>query len=397
MLSSDLIQVSLRQLYRQKRRYRSVIIGIALGIAGLVTVFTMGDSVESDLGRNLEILGSATVLKAHFDFDRSTRWHHGQYHEKDMEDIKKLPGVRTVSPMVWSMDQLMRFNKGTMRGRVLGVDESFFETIFIPISTGRGITAADVEARNSVCVIGKTVMEQLFKNGIEPVGKVIDISGHMFQVVGLMGGVEDRSLFETVIIPISVARSRIQSMYEIREILVRGFNWDVVQTLQQEILGVLARNQPGYADAMVVKAFPERVEAIKRAVFLTKLFIYASLVVTILLGGLGITNVMLAAVRERTTEIGLRKAVGATEGMIMSQFLLEAVTISLMGAGIGMFVGFISVEVLKRLLGTVPTYEVFAASLVGGVLFGVVLGIASGYLPARKASKLDPSEAMRFE
>jgi putative ABC transport system permease protein len=397
MLSSDLIQVSLRQLYRQKRRYRSVIIGIALGIAGLVTVFTMGDSVEGDLGRNLEILGSATVLKAHFDFDRSTRWHHGQYTERDMEDIKKLPGVRTVSPTVWSWGHKMWFNQVTMSGRILGADETFFDTFYIPIATGRGITTADVQSRNSVCVIGKTVVEFLFKNGVDPLGKVIEISGHMFQVIGVMGGVEDRSLFETVIIPISVARSRIQGMYEIRDIYIRGANWDVVQPLQHEVLGVLARNQPGYADAMVVRTFPERVETIKRAIFLTKLFIYASLVVTILLGGLGITNVMLAAVRERTTEIGLRKAVGATERMIMSQFLLEAVTISLMGAGIGMFVGFISVEVLKRLLGTVPAYAVFAASLVGGVLFGVILGIASGYMPARKASKLDPSDAMRFE
>ncbi len=397
MLSSDLIQISFRQLYRQKRRYRSVIIGIALGIAGLVTVLTMGDSVEGDLGRNLEMLGSATILKATFDFDRSTRWHHGQYFEKDVEDIRKLPGVKTVSPAVWSWGHIMRFNNIAMKGRVLGVEESFFETFYIPVEHGRGITASDVEAKSSVCVIGRTVVEYLFKNGVDPIGKVIDISGHMFQVVGVLGGVEDRTLFDTVLIPISVARTRMQGMYEIRDIYARGANWDVVQPLQEEILSILTKNQPGYADSMVVRIFPERIQTIKQAVFLVKLFIYASLVVTILLGGLGITNVMLAAVRERTTEIGLRKAVGATETMIMSQFLLESITISMMGAGIGMFVGFISVEVLKRLLNTVPAYEVFVASLIGGVFFGAILGIASGYIPARKASRLDPSEAMRFE
>jgi len=109
----------------------------------------------------------------------------------------------------------------------------------------------------------------------------------------------------------------------------------------------LTANQPAYANGMEVRYFPERIQAIQNAIMLVKIFIYTSLVVTLLLGGLGITNVMLGAVRERTTEIGLRKAVGATEEMIMKQFILESVTISLMGAAIGMGVGFISVECLK--------------------------------------------------
>jgi putative ABC transport system permease protein len=148
---------------------------------------------------------------------------------------------------------------------------------------------------------------------------------------------------------------------------------------------------------MQVRYFPERIQTIQNAIMLVKIFIYTSLVVTLLLGGLGITNVMLGAVRERTTEIGLRKAVGATEEMIMKQFLLESVTISLMGAAIGMVIGFISVELLKGVFNTVPAYNVLFASIIGGVIFGVLLGVASGYLPARKASRLDPSEAMRFE
>lgn len=396
MLASDLIQISLRQLHRNRRRYKSVILGIALGIAGLVTILTMGDSVETDLGHNLELLGSATILKATYDSDRKARWHHGQYHAHDVEELRKLPGVKSASPAVWG-GQVFSNGSKKMDSRLMGVGEDFFDTIYIPVSNGRKITAQDDAARNSVCVVGETVLKNLFDGDSDPSNKEISIAGHKFRVVGLMGGVEDKSLLETVLIPISVARSRFAGMHEIRDIYIRAINWDVVSDLHGRIMDVLVNNQPGYADSMVVKYYPERIKTIKQAVFLVKVFLYASIGVTLLLGGLGITNVMLAAVRERTTEIGLRKAVGATEGMIMTQFLVESVSISLMGAVLGMVVGFISVEVLKEVMQTVPAYKVFVISLVGGVFFGVLLGMISGFLPAKRASSLDAAEAMRFE
>ncbi len=139
---------------------------------------------------------------------------------------------------------------------------------------------------------------------------------------------------------------------------------------------------------MEVRAFPERIKTVQAAVLLVKLFLYASLCVTLILGGLGITSVMLAAVQERTTEIGLRKAVGATDGMIMSQFLMESVLISVSGATIGLVIGILCVQSLERTFQTVPDVRVFYASLAGGVLFGLALGFISGMLPARKAADL---------
>ncbi|MDQ7781590.1 MAG: ABC transporter permease [Desulfomonilaceae bacterium] len=397
MLLSDLTTISLRQLYRNQRRYKSVIIGIALGIAGFVTVLTMGDSVESDLGHNLELLGAATIVKATYDYDRMKRWHHGQYYDRDIEQLRNLPGAKSVSPAVFSGSEVFAYGDKKVRGRLIGVQDNFFQTIYIPVSKGRQISEADEAQRRSVCVVGPKIIETLLPKGVDPIGQKLLVGGHTMEIIGIVGGVEDKSLLESILIPMSVARSRIPNMYEIRDIYIRAVNWDMVAGLQEAVRNVVMSNQPGYSEGMEVRFYPERIETIKRAVMLVKLFLYAALAVTLLLAGLGITNVMLAAVRERTTEIGLRKAVGATERMIMNQFLLESVSISLMGALVGILVGLISVEVLKSVMETTPAYEVFVASLIGGVIFSVLLGIASGYVPAKRASRLDAAEAMRFE
>jgi putative ABC transport system permease protein len=395
---TDLVRLSVRQIYRNKRRYRGVIIGISLGLAGLVTVLSLGDSVEQELGRNLELLGSATIVKATWDVYRTERWHHGEYYPRDIRDLKRLPGVLWVSPAVWSYNYQANYGNSTPANcRLLGIEPSFFECIHLPVVSGRAITDADVSYRKNVCVLGRKVITKLFGKDADPLGLNIFIGGHMFQVIGVLGGVEDESFLETILVPISVARSKFNAMYAIRDIYMRAENWDIVPRLQQDALRTLTRNQPAYADAIQVQYFPEGISTIKKTVLVVKLFVYASILVTLFLGGLGVSNVMLAAVRERTTEIGLRKAVGATDRMIMSQFLTESVGISLLGAAVGMVIATVSVQALATLFGTVPAYDVFMWSLLAGLLFGIILGILSGLLPARRASGLDAADAMRFE
>jgi putative ABC transport system permease protein len=395
---SDLIRLSLRQIYRNKRRYKGVVIGIALGLAGLVTVLTMGDSVESDLGSNLELLGAATIMKATWDFDRSERWHHGSYSQKDIDDLRQLSGVAGVTPVVWI--GYAEASYGTVKAtgvRLVGIEPAFHWICHVPVASGRPISVEDVNGRRSVCVIGQNMLRKLFNGSPDALGKTVGVSGHQFRVVGIIGGVEDVSNPDTILVPISVARSRYADMYHIRDIYVRAENWDVVKKVHDEALNVLIRNQPAYGDAITVIYYPETLKTIQRTILIVKMFLYAALGVTLLLAGLGITNVMLAAVRERTTEIGLRKAVGATDGMIMSQFLMEAVGISLLGAGFGIVLGIISVEILERVFDMAPSYRVFFATLFGGIVLGIILGMISGLIPAKRASGLDAADAMRFE
>ena len=252
MFLADLTAVSLKQIYRNRRRYKGVIIGISVGIAGIIVVLTMGDSVEQNLGQNLELLGSATIVKASFDYTKSKRKHGGQYLPKDVEDIKKLPGVKSVSPVVVAYPTFTyKLNK--MSGRLLGVEENFFDTIHIPMASGRGITSDDVAWFSSICVVGKEVVRTLFAKDENPLGKKIFIGGHLFRIVGVIGGVEDPSFLSTIIIPISVGRARFPDMYDIKNIYVRAINWDVVAQLHKDLYKLVTTNQPGYAESMDVR------------------------------------------------------------------------------------------------------------------------------------------------
>ncbi len=396
MLGSDLLKVSLRQTYRNRRRYRSVIIALALGIAGIIVVMTLGDSVEKELGTNIGLLGSATVITAEFDFRSRHRWHHGQYFDRDMAGLRRIPGVMLVSPYLWKGVRIT-LGREKLQGRVAGADMNFLEANNIPVVGGRGISEKDVRARRSVCVISYWMAEDLFGSAAGSLGKVIFLDGGMFTIVGFTSELLGQEHRHSVFVPISVARSRFKGMHGIRRINIRADSWDSVESIQKTAFELLTRNQPGYAEAMVVRWNPDKIRTIQNTVLLVKLFVWAALGVTLLLGGLGITSVMHAAIRERTTEIGLRKAVGGTNPVIMLQFLLESVLMSLTGTAMGLLVGAVGVQALRHILGIEPEYETFMLTILGSTLLGLFLGIVTGIAPARSASRLAVIDAMRFE
>ena len=396
MLLEDTLKTAFKQVYRNKRRYKAAIIGTAVGIAGLITVVTMGESVQSTLGKNLEILGNATIVKAGWDFYRAPRWHHGHYSEKDMEDLKKLPGVLQVSAALWKTKVKTTVGRKVSRFTLGGIEANFFDTVAMTVTEGRRLTQMDEDLARQVCVIGQTVQKELFEGG-NALGQELVMAGLVFQVVGLVGGAEDASYMETVFIPISVARAKVTEMQELLDVYVRAKDWDTVAGLQQKVQDTLRNNQPGYAAAMSVRYDKDRVQSIQTVVLIFKCFLYAAIGVTLVLGGLGISNVMLAVVNERTTEIGLRKAVGATERMIAWQFLFESLTVSFIGAAAGILFGFSAVEILQIIFDTVAGYSTLLASIFGSVFIAVLLGVASGMVPAARAGRLSAVDAMRFE
>jgi putative ABC transport system permease protein len=398
MLIGDLVKISLRQIVRNWRRYRGAMVGTSLGIAGLITVMTIGDSVEDLLGTNLEILGSATIVKVGWHKRTAVTWHRGQYFQEDVDALRKLPGVTDVAPTVWGhAAKIVRHRRKRNRVRLGGVDPSFFKVIYLPVTKGRKFTWADMKSKSQVCIIGRKIHQALFTAGENALGKTILVRGLGFRVIGILGKAENPEYLDTVLFPLSVARAKLRGMHSIRDIYVRAADWDTVPKLYRGVNRVLKRNQPGYAQSIRVTYYKDRIKAIQTIAFVFKFFLYSAIGVTLFLGGLGITNIMLAVVKERTTEIGLRKAVGATERMIVSQFICESLSVSIIGAVSGIVVGVISVYVLKDLLRTNPAYDVFLFSVLAAFVIGVLLGVISGAIPAVTAGKLDPVEAMRFE
>lgn len=397
MLVYDVIKISVRQIYRYKRRFISAVLGMGLGIAGLITMFTAGDSVETFIGMNLELLGHATVIKVEWHSTPEKSWHRGDYMETDVEDLRKLPGVLAVSGTVWMDPAKVTHRQKKANARIGGVEEEYFRVNHLPLVEGRGLVDKDIIEYRHVCVIGQEIEEELFGDEPSAIYKQVVVRGVALTVVGVLNRTEDPRFGRTLFLPLTVGKGRIKGMQDLNPIYVRADGWDVMPSLLKNIKRLLKTNHPGYEDSMWVHYNEDIVTWIRRIVFLFQSLSVCAIVVTLILGGLGITNVMLAMVTERTTEIGLRKAVGATEGIILFQFLCESLTAGLVSAALGSAVGAAALELLEHILGTTHDYRVLILSILGSAVLGVCLGVLSGVVPALRASKLDPVDAMRFE
>jgi len=346
------------------------------------------------MGEHLELLGEATVMKAVWRNDDN--FHPGEYDMKDVKKLRAIPDVMAVAPVVSIPVIEAFFGDNEWSPGLIGVDQEFWMTQSTQLKRGRLIGATDVIGRKNVCVLGEDVVKYLFGRE-KPVGQSLGVGSLKFEVIGLLGGIQQNDLQRFIVIPMTTAQNLFSGLEKIREIYIRVNSWNDVEPIRNQALKILSDDHKGYEQGIDITYYPRRIEKVKSTVYLVKLFVYAALGVTIVLGGLGIMAVMLSAVQDRTREIGLRKALGAKEDLILLQFLLEAVLISLMAGFVGVMIGVLCVTILKGPLGVQVSSLTLSFSIISGILFTAFLGITSGLYPSVKASRMDSVTAMRFE
>jgi putative ABC transport system permease protein len=396
--------VGLKAISRNKLRSALTMLGIVIGVGCVIAVVAIGNGASSSIQNTINSLGSnfimifpgaATQSGARIFTGQSTLT------IEDAEAIKnECPAVAYVSPTVRTAGQLVagELNWGSSVQGV-GVDYPFIRAW--NVSQGQFFTDADVRAGAKVCVLGTTVVENLFPSG-DAVGQIVRIKNVPFKVVGILekkgGNMMGQDQDDVVVAPYSTVMKRLMGQSKIGMIYASAASADAVAEAQTQIDGLLRQRHripPGGDTDFQMRSQEEIAQTQEQSMKILRTLLLTIAAISLLIGGIGIMNIMLVSVTERTREIGIRMAIGAKGRHVLLQFLFEAITLSIVGGliGVGLGVGASSLvgRVLKWPIVITPTSVVLAFSVAAFV------GIFFGFYPARKASRLDPIEALRYE
>src|SRR5438876_2372139 len=381
------------------------VLGITIGIAAVICVVAIGRAGQAQVERQLNNLGDNFVwIEAGGRAVNGVRT--GAHGTKtlllsDGVAIKdQIPLIKSVSPNVDGSIQIIYANQNWYTG-YRGVSPEYFDIKRWYVDQGAIFSQDDVDRAADVCVIGRTVREQLF--GVEaPVGKVISINSLPCKVVatlhpkGLSLSGQDQD--DTIILPYTSAQKKLKGITWLDDILCSAVSQDVVKMAGQEATAVLRDRhhlRPEEEDDFNIRNPEDIIQAQLDASKTLTVLLIAIASISLIVGGIGIMNVMLVSVTERTREIGVRVAVGATEEAIQLQFLGESVMLSLVGGGAGVVLGVLG----SYLVGKTLEWPMIMSleGVIVAALFSVAVGVFFGYYPARKASLLDPIEALRYE
>jgi len=400
-----LLGSSVFALVRNKMRSLLTVLGITIGIAAVICVVAIGKAGQAQVEQQMNNLGDAFVwIEAGGRAVNGVRT--GTHGTKslvlaDAVAIKnQIPLIKSVSPNVDGSIQIIYANQNWYTG-YRGVSPEYFDIKRWGLDQGAFFTADDVEQSADVCVIGRTVRDQLF-GAKDPIGQVIRVKNLPCKVVATLRpkglSVSGQDQDDTVIMPYTTVMKKIKGNNWLDDILCSAVSTDVVKLAGQQA-GALLRDRhhlrPEEDDDFNIRNPEDIIQAQLEASRTMTLLLVAIASISLLVGGIGIMNVMLVSVTERTREIGVRVAVGATEEAIQLQFLGESVMLSLAGGAAGVLLGVVGSAFVGRTLQWPMQLSIEAVIL--AALFSVAVGVFFGYYPARKASRLDPIESLRYE
>ncbi len=400
-------KLALRALARNKMRSSLTMLGIIIGVGAVIAMVSIGQGASASIQSQISQLGNNMLyVSAGSTSSGGLRGGAGTATTLTVDDVNaianEIPSVRAVSPNIRASGQLVFGNQNwSASSGINGVSEQFTEIRAWPIASGDFITDTDVKTAARVAVLGKTVADNLFA-GMDPIGQTLRIRNLPFRVVGVLSP-KGQSQFgqdqdDTVLIPYTTAQKKLLSITHVPMAMVSAVSAEATFTAERQI-GELLRQRhhlaPNEEDDFSVRNLTDIAEAADESSKIMTNLLASIAGVSLLVGGIGIMNIMLVSVTERTREIGIRMAIGARSGVIRRQFLIESITLSLLGGIIGVILGITASITIASTLNW-PTL-VSPSSIFISVIFSAVVGIMFGYYPARKAAALDPIDALRYE
>jgi putative ABC transport system permease protein len=402
-----IIRIAFRALARNKSRAALTMLGIIIGVSAVIVMVSIGQGAQASVQAQIESMGTNLLFVSagaqNVGGVRSGTGDSGtnSLTVEDLDAIRReVPSVSMVSPQINARAQLVVGNQNWSTS-VQGVSEQFPEIRKWAVGSGAFFTDADVRSASRVIVVGQTVADNLFP-GQDAVGQTIRVANMPFRVVGVMArkgqDPQGRDQDDTALAPYTSVQKKILGSTRVQIAYVSAVSAEATYTAQAQVADLLRQRHklaPSAPDDFTVRNMSDVAEAANQTNSIMTILLGSIAGVSLLVGGIGIMNIMLVSVTERTREIGIRMAIGARSSAVRSQFLIESVVLSLTGGVAGILLGVLASVVVPPMLGW-PTL-VSTASIVGSMVFSAGVGIFFGYYPARKAAALDPIEALRYE
>jgi putative ABC transport system permease protein len=403
MLYFEIMRVAITSLRSNPMRSILTMLGVIIGVAAVITMVALGTGAQSAVESRISALGT-NVLTVRQGFGRGAGGARSRSERLSIEDARVIQEkARTITAVVpiFQQQTQVEFGNVNLSSQIVGTWANWAEVNNWEIEQGRFMTQGEADGRRRVVVLGSELSKQLFPASVDPVGAEIRIRGIPFEVIGVFkekgsGGFGNPD--EQAWIPLSTSQWRVFGSDRLSNIQVKVANDNLITAAMAEIETHLRRQhrlRPDAESDFQISSQTQFLEVLQESQQTFTYLLAGIAAVSLLVGGIGIMNIMLVSVTERTREIGIRKSIGATRGSVQLQFLIEAVVLSCLGGALGIALAWVASDQLSASFGWTMVIPPNAVVLSFG--FAALIGIIFGFYPAMRASRLDPIEALRYE